>query len=190
MALLDPRIPVGHSPRTVSVAFHDLVGALNARGVRYLLIGVAGANYYGPGPAGLFVTRDRDLFLPLDTSNLLQAWHACESMSLDLTCSGEPLDRPRDEWLAKHVVAQRALTRASDGEELLVDLTLVMGDCLFDEVWQRRRTFVVEGHELPVASLLDIVTSKAAAGRPKDRLFFETHRDALREWLLRDFRPE
>src|SRR6185503_19783555 len=110
------------------------VGALNARDVRYLLIGVAGANYYGPGPTALLATRDRELCLPLDESNLLQAWDACESTRLDLTCSGEPLDRPLDEWLAKQVVRQRGLTRASDGVDLLVDLTLVMGDFLFDEV--------------------------------------------------------
>ena len=34
---------------------------------------------------------------------------------------------------------------------------------------------------VPVASLKDIVVSKAAAGRPKDRLFLATHEEALRE---------
>jgi len=39
----------------------------------------------------------------------------------------------------------------------------------------------VEGVALPVASLRDIVASKAAVGRPKDRLFLATHEEALRE---------
>jgi hypothetical protein len=39
----------------------------------------------------------------------------------------------------------------------------------------------VEGVAFPVASLGDIVASKAAAGRPKDRLFLATHEEALRE---------
>jgi hypothetical protein len=41
--------------------------------------------------------------------------------------------------------------------------------------------FKVEGVRVPVASLSDIVASKAAAGRPKDRLFLATHEEALRD---------
>jgi hypothetical protein len=50
-----------------------------------------------------------------------------------------------------------------------------------DDVWARRRVFKVQGVALPVASLRDIVASKAAVGRPKDRLFPATHEEALRE---------
>jgi hypothetical protein len=64
---------------------------------------------------------------------------------------------------------------------LLIDLTLVMAGLAFEDVWSRRRVFKVEGVEVPVASLKDIVASKAAAGRPKDRLFLATHEEALRE---------
>jgi hypothetical protein len=56
-----------------------------------------------------------------------------------------------------------------------------MAGFAFDDVWPRRRVFKVEGVEIPVASLKDIVASKAAAGRPKDRLFLATHEEALRE---------
>jgi hypothetical protein len=41
--------------------------------------------------------------------------------------------------------------------------------------------FEVEGTEVPVASLSDIIASKAAVGRHKDRLFLATHEQALRE---------
>jgi hypothetical protein len=77
-------------------------------------------------------------------------------------------------------VSRRALVRA-DGHGLLVDFSLVMAGFTFDDVWSRRRVFKVEGLEVPVASLKDIVSSKAAAGRPKDRLFLATHEEALRE---------
>jgi hypothetical protein len=64
---------------------------------------------------------------------------------------------------------------------LLIDLTLLMAGFDFEDVWPRRRVFKVEGVGVPVASLKDIVASKAAAGRPKDRLFLVTHEEALRE---------
>ena len=43
-----------------------------------------------------------------------------------------------------------------------------------------QRVFLVQ---IPVARLRDIVASKAAAGRPKDRLFLATHEEALRQLM-------
>lgn len=55
-----------------------------------------------------------------------------------------------------------------------------MAGFTFEEVWSRRRTFIVGGVAVPVARLTDIVQSKAAAGRPKDCLFLATHEEAIR----------
>jgi hypothetical protein len=96
------------------------------------------------------------------------------------------LDRPRDLQLARAVVEQRALTRANDRKGLIVDLTLVMAGFDFEAVWKERRTFLVDGVEVPVARLAHIVASKAAAGRPKDLLFLEAHRALLRDLLERE----
>ena len=103
-------------------------------------------------------------------------------MGLDLWSGDEPLDSPRDRWLAERVAERRALTRAGRAE-LAVDLTLVMAGYDFETVWNERRLFVVDEVEIPVARLLHIVTSKHAAGRDKDRLFLATHRDALQQLL-------
>jgi hypothetical protein len=77
------------------------------------------------------------------------------------------------------VVARRILTTATGHEGLAVDLSLVMAGFTFARVWRRRRVFRVNGVDVPVARLADIVTSKAAAGRLKDRLFLATHAEAL-----------
>lgn len=58
--------------------FATLIENLQSRNVRYVVIGVWGANYYSPGGAATFRTRDRDPFLPPEPSNLAQAWQACE----------------------------------------------------------------------------------------------------------------
>jgi predicted nucleotidyltransferase len=165
--------------------FEQVVAALNSRGVRFVVIGVSGANYYATSGSTLFVTADRDLYLPPDPVNALAAWDACESVGLELWSGPEPLDTPRDLVLARAIVARQALVRASDGRGLEIDLTLVMAGFEFDEVWSEKRVFRAEGVEVPVARLRHIVESKAAAGRPKDRLFLATHEEALRE-LLRE----
>lgn len=146
--------------------FPSLVRALAAGDVRFVLIGVAGANYYAQSRGMLFVTQDRDLLLPPDPENELRAWRVCRSARLELSCGLEHLGT--------------ALVRAESGE-FRIDLSLVMAGFEFDEVWRERRLFKDEGVEIPVARLEHIVASKAAAGRPKDRLFLATHEEARRE---------
>jgi len=82
-----------------------LTRELHERAVRFVLIGVAGANYYAMAGSDSFLTQDRDLFLPLDPDNLVACWAACEAVDLDLWSGQEPLDSPRDRWrlfLATH----------------------------------------------------------------------------------------
>jgi hypothetical protein len=162
-----------------------LARALSQRQVRYVVIGVGGANYWAHTAGVVFTTQDRDLFLPPDPDNLVGAWAACEDVGVDLWLTDEPLDRPRDRWLAERIVERRALTRGSGASGLQVDLTLVMKGYDFEPVWAARRPFVVDDVEIPTARLLHIITSKHAAGRDKDRLFLATHRDALEQLLKR-----
>lgn len=75
------------------------------------------------------------------------------------------------------------MTTASDGNLLRIDLSLVMTSLDFEVVWTRRRTFQVGGGVVPVAALADIVAAKAAADRPKDRMFLATHAAELRRLL-------
>ena len=171
-------------------AFARLVRSLERAGVRFVLIGLAGANYYARSGATLFVTEDRDLLLPLDPVNALAAWGVCEAMGLELRCGREPLDRPRDRFLAERVVANRALVRATDGAGLDVDLSLVMAGFDFETVWAERRVFRVGTVDIPVARLGHIIESKRRVGREKDRMFLATHAEAIRDLTESDKRFE
>jgi hypothetical protein len=168
----------------VSTPIAPLARELANRGVRFVLIGISGANMWSPGGQGSFVTRDFDFFLPLDPDNLVNTWSACEAMGLDLWLGDEPLDRPRDRWLAERMVERRMLTRVT-GADLLLDLTLVMAGFDFETVWAQRRDFLMDGVLVPTARLRHIVDSKRIAGREKDQLFLATHKDALEQLLNR-----
>lgn len=162
-----------------------LAAALEKAHVRYVLIGVAGANLWARSGATIFSTLDYDLLLPLDAANELRAWHTCRAMGLELSCGDEPLGAPLDSLLAEQVVSRRALVRATDTRGFDVDLSLIMAGFDFETVWAERRIFVVDDVEIRVARLRHIVESKAATGRDKDRLFLASHEDALRD-LMRD----
>ena len=98
--------------------FARLGAALNEAGVRFVTIGVAGANLWARSGHTIFTTRDYDLFLPPDPEDALRAWQAADAVGLDLFCGDDPLDRPRDHFLAERIVERRSLVRATDGAGL------------------------------------------------------------------------
>ncbi len=157
------------------------MSTLSREPARCVLVDVAGANYYAMSGATLFTTKDRNLFLPPDPENLLTVWRTIDAQGLQLWAGAEPLGKPLDRLLA--VVERKALTKATDDDGLEVVLTFVMAGFEFDQVWNERRVFRVEDVEIPVARLTHIVTSKAKANRPKDRLFLETHAEALKDLI-------
>jgi len=163
--------------------FTHLVHSLSSGAVRFVIIGVSGANYWARHAGMQFSTKDRDLFLPLDPENELRAWRVCEQSGLALWCGDEPLGEPKDTFLAQAVVERRMLVTAIGTPDLVVDLSLVMAGLEFEEVWANRREFDVDGVMIPVASLHDIVESKRVANREKDRLFLATHAEALRQFF-------
>ncbi len=164
-------------------SFIRLVQTLTKHGVRFVMIGVGAANLYARTGAEVFSTKDRDLFLPLDARNLLQAWQLSVEAGCDLWTDDEPLGKPLDLPLAEAVVSRRALTTATHSDGLTVDLTLTMAGFDFETIWKEHGQFNVGNVEIPVARLAHIVESKARANRPKDRLFLETYRDRLRDLL-------
>jgi hypothetical protein len=156
--------------------------------ILYLVIGVGGAHMHAREQGGALMTKDLDLFLPPDPHNLLACWQACERVEMSLWTYQEPLDVPRDLWLARRVVEQRARTTATFEGELPIDLTFVMGSFEFEDVWLRRRRNHSEGAAVELARIDDILESKRQANREKDRVFLRENR-VLLDRLLRDELP-
>jgi hypothetical protein len=154
--------------------------------VRFVVIGVGGANYYALPRQQIFLTEDKDLLLPLDPANTLACWQAAESVGFKLWLHNEPLGRPMDLWLAERIVERRMVVTGLADPDYKVDLTYTMGGFGFEEVWSSKRIFAVEGVDIPVASLRQIVESKRQAGRKKDLLFFATHEELLRQLLTKE----
>lgn len=174
--------------RPVSSGRSRLFTGLHRSGVRYLVIGVGGADLHAARLNATFPTRDLDIFLPADAENLLACWQACESAGLTLWCNREPLDTPRDSWLAQRVVSQRTLTTARGPDIVPTDLTLVMGSLDFEDVWLRRGPGSLDGDLVHLARMSDIVASKREANRAKDLGFLEQHRTLI-ERILADESP-
>lgn len=172
----------GHRPTIAEPSFAACVEALHAQQVRFTLIGAWGANFHTVDTSVLFATPDHDLFLPLDPDNLVQAWEVAGALGLSLWDAKNPLQAPPDVDLARVIVDGRRPTRATTSA-MTLNLRLAMTAFAFEPVWEERRTFLMDGVEIPVARLSHIIRSKAATNREKDRLFLTQHAEILREML-------
>src|SRR5258705_10202870 len=122
-----------------------LARALNEQQVRYVVIGVGGANYWSHTAGLVFATQDRDLFLPPDADNLVAAWSVCEAAGFELWLLNEPLDRPRDRWLADRIIERRPLPLATSAPPLPIEPTPLVEGFGFDLLLAPGRGFVVRG---------------------------------------------
>lgn len=152
--------------------------------VPYVIVGVFGVNLYSERVGAVITTADCDLLLPSDAAILSRALQALARLGYAFEAGGESF-LPDPELLQGAVHARANIVARREDAQL--DLVLEIAGCRYEDLWKRHRRFRVDGILVRVAPLEDILRSKELAGRPKDRLFLETYRDAL-EKLLRDDR--
>ncbi len=128
----------------------EIRDALGRHGVRYLFLGKSGAILLGFPDT----TQDADLFVEKSPENGRAAAAALRELGFQLTADqAAQLERGKDFVQLKNGPFDVDLVFAPDGIER------------FDDAWQRR--VLVEG--FPVCHLDDIIASKEATGRIKDR---------------------
>jgi hypothetical protein len=146
----------------------DIRRVFAAHGVRYLFIGKSGAILLGFPDT----TQDADLFVEKTTANGRALADALHELGFDLTeAQRAEVERGKDFVQLKNGPFDLDLVFAPDGIET------------FQEAWQRH----VDIEGFPVCHLDDIIASKAATNRVKDRESLPRLR-AFREYWLRQQR--
>ncbi len=141
----------------------EIRDAFSRHRVRYLFIGKSGAILLGFSDT----TQDADLFLEKSTENGAKAVEALSELGFTLTeLQSQEIRRGKDFVQLKNGPFDLDLIFAPDGIET------------FDEAWERHTE--IEG--FPVCSIDDIIASKEATGRVKDRESLPRLR-AFRDWL-------
>jgi len=135
--------------------YEEFIAALNARGVRYLVVGAHAVAYHARPRA----TKDLDIFLDPTLENARRALAALRDFfgGADLGYGVEDLTDPR--WIVQLGIAPVRI-------DLLSRLT---GCSSFEKAWTNR----VEAHFGPAKAnylgLDDLIRAKEAAGRAQDR---------------------
>lgn len=154
---------------------HAILAVLDAHDVRYVLIGGLAAVLHGAA----HVTTDVDVVPEEAKRNLERLSAALKQLGARIRVTGEPEGVPFD-----HSGESLARVRIWNLQTDLGDLDLTFepsGTSGYDDLTRDAVPMEVRGISVPVASLADVIRSKEAAGRPRDRAALP----ALRELLSR-----
>lgn len=163
-----------------------ILRALAEAGVDYVLIGGIAATLHGSP----HVTFDVDIVPDRRRENLEALARVLEAIDARIRTAGVPEGLPfdRSPELLERVEILNLTTRFGD-----LDLTFVpSGTSGYEDLAANAEDLAIEGVPIAVASLADIIRSKEAAGREKDRVTLPALRRllALRGEVDGDDRPE
>jgi hypothetical protein len=151
----------------------DILEVLDRHDVRYVLIGGLAAILHGAP----HLTTDVDIVPEEALRNLERLSQALEELNARIRVAGEPEGVPfgHDAESLQRVRTWNLVTDRGD-----LDITFVpTGTQGYEDLRRDARTFRVRGVDVPVASLADVIRSKEAAGRERDRAILPTLRRML-----------
>jgi hypothetical protein len=157
------------------LAADAIIESLEKNGVRYVLIGGLGAILHGSPQT----TFDADICPARDGENLQRLATALREMKARIRApdAASGLAFACDASFLRNVELLNLVTTFGE-----LDLSFTpAGTRGFEDLAERARIITVKGHEVPVASLEDIIRSKEAANRPKDLAALPILRQLLQE---------
>ena len=154
-----------------------VIRAFTRVGVRYVVVGMAGINYYARRPSEAFATMDYDVLLEPTLSNVEKAVDRLRRLGFSIGTAQGALTSAD----VRAVVRQRRTLVATTPEGVMVELLLAVSGFTFAELIRDAATVTVHGTPITVGRLTKLLQSKRAANRPKDREFLRRYQALLEE---------
>ncbi len=148
----------------------DLLGALTAlceAGVRCVVVGAGGINFYVPADEPPLATVDLDILLAPDLATVKRAFAVLSKRGFRFEVGGEPFVDLDDDLVLRRLIEMAGVVRGHSGEAYL-DLMLAMPGESFAELRNDAVEFEVGGAVVCVGKLERLLGAKERAGRPKD----------------------
>lgn len=155
--------------------YRALIQRFNRHGVRYVVVGMAGINYYARNPAETFATLDYDVFLEPTRLNVEKALRGLASLGFSVGTAEGVLKPGR----LDDVVGHRRTLSATTTDGLMVELLLEISGYTFAELAEDAVTISIRGVPVRVGTLQKLLRSKQVAGRAKDRQFLKRYEALL-----------
>jgi hypothetical protein len=146
--------------------FENIVRALNAADVRYLVVGGIAVVAHGYGR----VTFDVDMVLHLRPDNIVRAFRALSTLGyrprVPVTAEQFAVEENRKRWIVEK--GMTVLNLHSDGQRTTPIDVFVAEPFDFDATYARSIEQPCGGGSFRVVDLETLIRMKEAAGRPKD----------------------
>jgi hypothetical protein len=163
--------------RAMRDPYTELISKFNQKGVKYVVVGMSGINYYASKTQETFATQDFDIFVKPTIPNVKKAMESFKELNYDLSVKEGELK----ESFLKKVVKQKHTISATDPYGVMFELILAVSGYRFDQMESGATVFIVENVPVKVAKLRKLLRSKKIAGRPKDRFFLKRYEIFLKE---------
>jgi len=163
--------------RALADPYRAVLRQFNRHGIKYVVVGMSGINYYARSPAETFATLDYDIFLNPTLKNVAQAVHLLKRLGFTIGTVAGPLR----EDVMTDVVRYRKTLVATTPDGLTVELLQEVSGYPFSELAKDAATFSVRGVPVRVGRLTKLLKSKQLAGRAKDRQFLRRYQALLEE---------
>jgi predicted nucleotidyltransferase len=161
--------------------FAEALVALARAGVDFVVVGVAGINFYARDASGVVLTADLDLLLAPRVDVLRAALAALARAGFAFEAGGEPFVDLEDDSVLGRWIERAASLAALGPEGARVDLMLSVKGYRFDELAGDAERFRIGGLEIRVGRLEKLLRAKELSDRPKDREFLRLFAARLRD---------
>ena len=152
----------------------EILKKLNVSGIKYVVVGLFGINFYSDSAATSFSTNDLDVFIDPTVDNVKRSCHCLKEMDMNLSFkTGKETVKEYSDKDLLTVVRERKVIVASDQYGIVVEFLLQISGLTFSEINNNAKIFNVEGIPVRVGKLEDLLLSKRIAGRKKDKLFLK-----------------
>jgi hypothetical protein len=132
--------------------FAEMLDALSAAGAEYLVVGAHALAAHGRPRA----TGDLDIWIRPDSENASRVWAALVQFGAPLT------DITEQDLQTPELVFEIGVVPAR------IDLLTTLTGLNFEEAWQNRSVFRIDGRDIPFLSREDLIRNKSALGRTRD----------------------
>ncbi|MCX5796044.1 MAG: hypothetical protein NTY77_11165 [Elusimicrobia bacterium] len=156
----------------------EFLRRLRAEKIDFLLVGALAVGHYAPELSQTYSTYDCDVLVRPDLEHFRKAVRTLARCGFQLQVGGEPLVKP-DALVFKRLLGFRTTVCGERPDALSVELLLEAKGFSFAEWWQTRREFRVAGFRIACGALENLVASKKASARPKDKAFLKLYEAAF-----------
>lgn len=162
--------------------YNEILKKFSKKGIKYLVIGVSGINYYAKEPGTMFSTLDCDVLVKPEGKNIFLALKILEKNGYQLEANGEPIVGV-DIWLARKIIEHQAVIVSKKDNALRIDLVINGGRIPYSEWEKGKKKFIVDGVKVNVGDLRHLIRAKENSDREKDRKFLQLYKIQLKEML-------